>query len=387
MRPEYEFKEFRELPAPVLTLFLNITAADASRHPLVPPSLAWFEEQSAATAEALPAPERKAFERQADRIRRFLVGRHAHEHAVVVFAGPQTWKEISLQVSVENELQWGQPAIGQLVRLRCEYPAYGVIVLDHSEARFLAYRFGELAQLAETKFEIDRSAWKRKDQGHVMSEGIRKTRGSQRDVYERRLEAQYDRLCRRTADQALQFSLRYCLSGTFLVGPERLIREIHQNLASPFRDSVVLVSENLRRASLRALLQRLQPSFAAYKLHCEMSAVESLQEQARHGTITNPDETLAQLQEGKIYRLAVAQGFDPELQQCTVCATASRSADPVCSLCRGPRKKTTLRTLLARSLAAGDVRIDFVSGTAAELLMRSGGLGGWVRPARASAAD
>jgi len=387
MKPDREFRGFRDLPAPVLTLFLNISAEDASRHPLVPPSVSWFDEKCAAVAAALAPPDQKAFDRQAERIRRFLVGRLAHERAVVVFAGPKIWKEISLQIPVRNEVHWGKPEVGQLTQLRCEYPSYGVIVLDHSAVRFLTYKFGELAQLSETPLEIDRSQWKRKDQGHVTSENTRKTRGSQRDVYERRVEAQYARLCRRTADQALQLSLRNSLSGLFLVGPDKLIRQIHQTLPSSFRDSVVLVPENLRRESPRELLQRLLPSFEAYKQHCELRAVETLQAQAGQGTVTELDETLAQLQEGRISRLAVAQGFDPDLQQCTVCATASRSADPVCSLCRGPREKTTLRALLAQSIAAADVQIDFVSGTAAELLMRSGGLGGWLRPARASAAD
>jgi Bacterial archaeo-eukaryotic release factor family 10 len=388
MKHEPELSRFRELPAPILSVFLNTAAPDASRHPLVQPGLAWFEEQSAAIGKGLRPREGKQFYRQAERVKRFLVGRHPQEKALVIFAGPKTWKQISLPVAVENELCWGEPRVMQLFDLYCEYPSYGVVLLDHSRVRSLIYRFGKLTQSAERRFEIDRSQWKRKDQGRIAAEHVQKSRGPQRDLYERRIEAQYARLCRTVAKETLEFSLRNDLVGIFLVGPDKLIHAVHDGLPQSYGESAVLVSENLEKDSPRQLLQRLEPFFEAYKERGEIAEVERVQAAAGRTAITDPDEVLARLQNEEIHTLVAAREFNPDLQECTVCGTASRSADPVCALCRGTREKTNLRELLAQLVDAGQkFNIEFVSGTAAELLMRTGALGGWLREAKASAAD
>ena len=386
MKHENAFNAFTTFPGPVLTLFVNTSAGDASRHPLVQPGVAWFEEQVAAAGKALPPDEEKQFRRQAARIRNFLVGRHPAEKALVFFAGPKTWKQISLQVPVRNELHWGKPQVQQFLQLQCEYPPYGLIVMDHSAARFFLYKFGELTQIAEKSFEVDAAQWKKKDQGHVAAERIRKTRGPQREAFERRMEAQYVRLCRQTADQAVELSLRNGLAGTFLVGPNRLIRAVHQDFPRAFCDSVVLVPENLGKDSPRKLVRELQPFFEAFKQDHELSLVKRLQTGER-AAITDPDEILGQIQNRTIHTLVVARGLDLDLQKCTVCGLINRSADPACALCRGARTRTTLREVLDRLIEAQDLTIEFVSGEAAALLMRTGGLGGWLRPAKASAAD
>jgi len=59
-----------------------------------------------------------------------------------------------------------------------------------------------LTLLEDKSFDVDISQWKKKDLGHFAGERIRKTRGPQRDIFEHRLEAQYERLCQETAERA-----------------------------------------------------------------------------------------------------------------------------------------------------------------------------------------
>jgi hypothetical protein len=60
-----------------------------------------------------------------------------------------------------------------------------------------------------------------------------------------------------------------------------------------------------------------------------MSAVKLLQASNRTA-VTNPDEVLAQFQNGRIRALLVAQDLEL-VRQCPKCGFASRGADPACA--------------------------------------------------------
>ena len=379
-------QDLAKLPAPVLTVYINTTANDASRHPQVQPCLTWLQEQAATTGQSLPSTDAKRFQQQVERIERFLQDRHPEEKALVIFAGSKSWKLLPLQVAVENQLHWGNPQLGQLVRLWNGHKSYGVVVIDHHAARFFAYSLGELTQLAEKQFDIDDSQWKKKDLGHFTGERIRKTRGSNRDVYEHRLEAQYERLCRETADEAVTHSKKFEFAGIFLVGPDRLIRTIQAKLPHLFSESVFLVAENLGKSSPSQLLRQLQPVLEDRERRQQITAVTQLLS-ADHAAVTDLDETLADLQNGRIHTAFVAHDLDLDLHQCVQCGLANRSADPVCATCGGTREKVPLRELLPKLLAAQDVKVEFMSGEAAHILMQAGGMGGWLRQAKATSAQ
>lgn len=72
------------------------------------------------------------------RIEAFFRGRDPGERALAIFAGPKTWVVFPLQIAVENELVWGQPAIGQMFRLLHEHRSCCIITVDHQAARFFA---------------------------------------------------------------------------------------------------------------------------------------------------------------------------------------------------------------------------------------------------------
>lgn len=93
-----------------------------------------------------------------------------------------------------------------------------IVVVDHSGMRFFRYWPGEMATLKEETFRIDISQWKKKDLGHVARPGIKMTRGSQRDIFTHRVDAQYSRLWRETATRTRQICEQEDLTTIFLVG-------------------------------------------------------------------------------------------------------------------------------------------------------------------------
>jgi hypothetical protein len=70
-----------KLPPPVLSVYVNTSDQDATRHPRVRPELACFRETAAAVRRDLFHRDHRLFDRQVRRVRRFLEQRLAAERA------------------------------------------------------------------------------------------------------------------------------------------------------------------------------------------------------------------------------------------------------------------------------------------------------------------
>ncbi len=386
MRIESVVPDCAKLPSPLLTVFLNTAENDASRHPRERGDLAWLLDAADALRHTLSYRDAKAFDRQVNRVQRFLEDRHPAEKALVVFAGAKTWKTIPLEAPVIHELRWGKPNVAPFLPLLNAHRRYGAVVMDHFAARYFQYEHGELLLLGRKDFEIDASQWKRMEQCRVATERVQNSRGPVRDLYEHRVEAQYKRLCHQVAGEAFAFCKTRELSGLFLVGPDRLIQIVREKIPASLAASTVLVQENLGRSSPKELQRRLEPLVDYYEQEQQLSAVKLLQASGRTA-LTNPDEVLAQLQDGRIRTLLVARNLQLSLRRCPQCGLASTAAGRVCADCGSERQETTLGELLSEVLATGHVKIEFVGGDAADLLRKTGGLGGWLRAGRVAAAS
>jgi len=326
MLPSDRIESLGRLSGTILTVYLNTQQDDRTRHLPVPASLSWLRKASQAIADKLKPSERDEFETRWNRVKTFLAGRHPHEKALAIFAGPNTWELVALPIRVENDLRWGRPAISQLLLLENEHKAYCVVVLDNTKARFLRYQFGELVGIQERPFAIDISQWKQKEMGHVTGQGVHKTRGSQRDAFDHRVQEQYTRLCRETAEEAATICRREKLSGIFLVGLSHLVEPIAAAIPIDFRQSLGFIREGLGSFPVAGLVHRLSGPLREWEQECAESPVQNLLGSAR-GVVTEPDEVLAQLQDGAIGSLVVASDFPLTLRECNDCGWADRSAE------------------------------------------------------------
>jgi hypothetical protein len=380
-----QLQEIVALPSPILSIYLNTRSVNASRHPRAEAWLAWLRKEAASISRTLLPRDTERFLQEVRRIEGFLHDRHPEEKALAIFAGPTTWVIFPLQIALENELAWGQPAIGQLFWLFHEHKSCCIVAVDHRAARFFAYSLGELTELATKQFEVDPSQWKKKSLGHLTSGRIQTMRGPYPDRFDHRIKVQFARLSREAAEQAATLSKQHGLAEIFLAGPDRLIGPMRTQFPPAFGEFVCLVPEDLGNFSPRELLQRLEPIIAGYEQERQMAAVTRLLS-TDNGAVADPDETLAQLQNGTVRSVVVSRDFDLDLRQCRKCGFASRAADPVCAACTGERRKVALRELLPALLAAHNTEVEIVSGEAARTLERAGGMGGWLRQAKVTAA-
>ena len=254
---------------------------------------------------------------------------------------------------------------------------YAAVVIDHKAARFFELAYGEFSLADTKKFVIDTSKWKRKDQGSLAAERTQKTRGPLRDLYERRVDAHYRRLCHEVALQAAQFAAKQRLDGLFLVGPERLTLSVFEKIPRDLAQRTVRVGENFGGLSPSQVQLRMQPLLAEYDQQRRVAAVELLQSSSG-GALTNPDEVLNQLQQGRVRSLIVVRDLNLVLRDCPTCKIADTAAGSVCARCGARRKEIALGEVIARVWSQHAVNFEFVGGQAADLLRKTGGLGGWL---------
>jgi hypothetical protein len=372
-----------QLPSPLLTAYVRTTPEEASLQGREPKYLHFLKEEGKSVAQSLPSDEQELFSKELERVMEFLSQPKSHG-SVVIFAGLSVWQVVPLQVEVKTELSWGRPSLAQLVWLAGEHKRYGIVAVDHKGARLFRYFLGEMVEGSEKTFTIEISGWRKKDLGKVTSEGIAITHGTQRDVFDKRLEYQYVRLCREAAQQAATFFANNHLAAIFLVGPDKLTAAIEAKFPRIFRLPFIRDDQDLTRVSPPELLKHLEPRIADWEREHQKALVNGLTEDAR-GAILGFEETLLQLQRGMVRILVLARDFNAVLQHCHECSWKGRCANRVCPVCEGEVGNTTLRDVLPEILLRHAVELEIVSDGPAERLKQMGGMAGWLRKRKVTA--
>jgi hypothetical protein len=372
-----------ELQTPVMTAYVRTSTEDAALQGGTPRYLHLLNEEGQSLAEKLEPEQQHLFLQELAKVSKFLIQPASHG-SFVIFSGPAVWQVIPLQFEVTNEIHWGKPALGQLLWLTSEHNQYGIVEVDHKGVRFFRSSLGEIEEDEEQAFTVDVSAWKQKDMGPA-NEGARKSHGTQRDVFEKRIENQYERMCRDVAHRAARLFVQKSVAAVFLVGPKKLITTVESKFPGGFRLPIVRIDQDLANISSQEILKHLEPHFANWEREHQAALVNSITEEAR-ATIRGFDETLAQLQRGRIRTLLLASDVDASVRQCGECGWIDRTADLACAVCGGKRREVNLREMLPDLLRQHNVELEIVSGEAGERLKQIGGMASWSRqPKRASA--
>src|SRR5512135_3220259 len=118
-----------ELPAPLLTIYLDTNPTKQMIRGLKPDYVTRFESQAKLIAQAVPTGDLPLFLEQVQRAGTYLREHPLQCRGVIIFAGLDTWELIPLQVDVEDEVRWGTPALAQLFWLLDEHKPHGIVVV------------------------------------------------------------------------------------------------------------------------------------------------------------------------------------------------------------------------------------------------------------------
>ncbi len=179
-----------ELPAPVLTVYLDTNLAKSANRGLEPRYLTSLESQAKLIDERMYPEDREPFREQVERATAYLRIHPPRSKGVVIFAGRDSWEFVPLEAEVEDAVHWGGPDLAQLLWLLDEHKPYGIVVVGRKRAQFFLFWLGEMLKLGDKEFILEPS--KEKEMGPVArSGGVRMSRGTNRDVFEHHLDAQY----------------------------------------------------------------------------------------------------------------------------------------------------------------------------------------------------
>ena len=368
-----------DLPTPVLTVYLNTSLpqpAGTTSAPLKPPYLLQLESQVKKIAGTVPAEDREAFETQAKRVEAYLASHPLPYRGIIIFAGPEVWEVLPVQTETQDEVGWGIPVLAQLFWLLDEHRPYGVVLAGRKGARFFLSRLGGMVELEGIEFHPEES--RRKEMGPVSRPGVRMSRGTNRDVFAHHRDAQFQLLHREIAARIEHLRAAERLDSIVLAGLSDVTRSIQKELPEALRNDVVLVEEDLGFMSQAEIQERVVPLVASHERARENKMVEELLEKSR-GVAKGVDETLAQLQQGRVRRIIAATGLGGDVRQCTRCGRVDREADATCSVCNGERQTVGLRAILPLLVRRQRVSMEVVSGEAAQKLRETGGVCAWLR--------
>lgn len=364
------------LAGPVLTVYLDTDRAKQTNRGLKPGYLIRLGSQAKSIGQTVSPDEQELFRKQLQRTGVYLERQPPRCRGVVIFAGRDCWEFVPLQVKVEDEIHWGTPALAQLSWLLDEHKRYGVVVPGRKRVRFFLYWLGEVRELEEKKFRLEPS--KKKDMGPVARPGVRLSRGTNRDVFEHHLAAEYAHYHQQIAERIKHWCAAEHLESVLLVGLAEIVKAIRKEIAPALLEKIVLIEEDLGWVSQTELRHRIEPVVVSHKRECEMASVDAMLADPRNA-VMGVDEVLVQLQQGKIRGVVVMKGLNGSLQQCVNCFWADRTSDPICPACGGKRENVALRDVLPELARRCNASLEIVSAEASRKLQESGGMGAWLR--------
>jgi hypothetical protein len=345
---------------------------------LKPDYLTRFESQAKFIAQAVPTSDIPLFLEQVQRASAYLQDHPLQCRGVVIFAGLDTREFIPLQVEVEDEVRWGTPALAQLFWLLDEHKPHGIVLVGQKRVQIFVWWLGEMLELEEKEFRMEPS--KMKEMGPVSrAAGVRVSHGTNRDVFEHHVDAQYVHYHRQIAEHVGLWCAAEHLDSLFVVGLVEMANGIRRERPHGLREKTTVVEEDLGWVVSRAELEkRIEPFVERHEREREVVLIDGLLGDTR-AVVIGIDETLVQLQQGRIRNLAVVKGLDGSLKQCVKCMWADRMQDPACPACGGERQIVRLREVLPQLARRYNVSVEVVSGDAARRLQEAGGIGAWLR--------
>ena len=365
-----------KLAVPVLTVYLDTDQAKPINRGLKPGYLIRLKSRAKSIAQTVSPNDQELFRKQLQRAGAYLERQPPRCRGVVIFAGENSWEFVPLQVEVEDEIHWGAPAVAQLLWLLDEHKRYGIVVPGRKRARFFLYWLGEVRELEEKEFRLEPS--KKKEMGPVARRGVRLSRGTNRDVFEHHVAAEYAHYEQQIAERIERWFAAEQLEAVFLIGLAQMVKAIRKEVAPTLIEKIVLIEEDFPRVSQAELLDRIGPAVLSHKRKCEVATVEAMLGDSRN-VVMGIDEALVQLQQGNIRSVVIKKGLNGGLQQCVNCSWTDRTSDPVCPACGGRRENVALRDVLPELVRRYNASLEIVSGESARKLEESGGMGAWLR--------
>ena len=273
-----------------------------------------------------------------------------------------------LSVPVPNRLEVGErPVIAPLVEIVERYHHHGVVVVDREHLRLLSIFLDQT--LHEKEIQTD---------PYPAAHDVKRGGFSAKDFQSRKAE-ETKHFFKEFADEVQAFVRRHEPDDLILMGTHENVTKFREFLPSALDQMIAHTDRIEIEATSAEIRQKLAPVFENQLAQEEAQAVDLLHDRVKesHMAVAGLDDTLEQLQEGKLKALVIGRGLSQRGGRCTKCSFVLARTSGQCPYCGGEVEDSLdLGEELVRIAEDQSLHIDFVAPSTVEDL---GGVGGLLR--------
>ncbi|HSO74431.1 MAG TPA: hypothetical protein VLU47_06305 [Blastocatellia bacterium] len=366
-----DIRQLQQLPsgpeASILSLYVNVDQSNAAN------LNRGFETEVESLFRKMPdsqlAPEnnRPEFEAECRKVMEFLSEYTPKGKALVIFSDSRRdlWWQRDLQVSLPTSARWSAtPWVRPLLEVIEDHDRFGVVLIDKHHARILTVDATGVQQQFEASSDVpNKHATTGTD--HIMSQGQ-----MDRD-HANHLRAH----ARRVAEELAVLVDRMKLTRVVISGPVEATSTFSSELPKRLEMLIIGTISAPVDATGERLLSELREIQQKAEHEDEARIVDSMITAAMKGdrAVLGISETLAAIQEGRVYRLVVTRDYRAEGKECTACRVLVADGPERCSFCGGELEPVPdLINRASHRVIEQAGRVQMVSGEAADKLAASG---------------
>jgi peptide subunit release factor 1 (eRF1) len=321
------------------------------------------------------APSQREFQQDAARVREFVSGYVPSAQSLCLFCdeseGFLWWRELG--VTLPNDVVWSAtPFVRPLLDALDEYERYGVILADRARARLFTVFLGEIEEHQDVF-----STW---NVHRTKSTGTDRWWSQQQ--FQRKAQVHVLWHLKRVAQETDRLAREHAFDRLVLAGASDVTAELKRLLPKGLRSRVVAELPLPIDAAPSEVLRALAPVLQRVERAHEQELVDSLLASTSKNDhrVVGLDDTVALLQEGRVWLLLYAEGFAASGWECEHCTALFSRQRETCAYCNGAlRLVPDLVTRLVERAFEQGATVEQVRGEAAAKLRAAGGIGGWVR--------
>ncbi|HUE77842.1 MAG TPA: VLRF1 family aeRF1-type release factor [Longimicrobiales bacterium] len=279
------------------------------------------------------------------------------------------WTEtIEIPLPVENRLVVDErPVVAPLVEIIERYHHHGVILVDREHLRLLSIYLDQTLHETEVRTEP-----------YPAPHDLKRGGFSAKDFQQRKAE-ETRHFFKEFAAEVEAFHRKHRPDDLIILGTHENVKKFSEFLPDALRKKVVHTDRLDVGATSAEVREKLGPVFLERLEREEAEAVNLFRDRVReaHKAVSGFDDTLEQLQEGKVETLIIARAHREPGGRCEKCGFLLARTSGDCPYCGGTvRDGVDLVEEMIRMAEDQDARIDFA---AAPTLAEFGGVGGLLR--------
>lgn len=288
--------------------------------------------------------------------------------AIYAAVGGEWLEGLQFPVQVANRVSVGpHPVVSPLVELVERPHHYGVIVVDREWLKLIDLRLG----IPVAEEEVKTTPYP--------TPGDVKAGGEAAKGYQKWKAEESRRFFEEFTAKIEDFVGKYRPDGLILMGTQDNVERFARFLPEELRRRIVHLDNAPVVPTTASVIERLGPFLEEDEARNEAESVDRLRERVGEGSraVSGVEETLLQLQEGKLDTLVLSRHLECEGTQCLRCGFYLTAPDGACTYCGGEIEAgVDLVEAMIRLAAEQEVDITFTDPGATEGF---GGVGGLLR--------